>query len=288
MNIFVVFAILSPFFFASMNVYDKYIIERRIKNLYSYWFIVGCISISYSLILAFFLDWSKVTLTDCILPMIIGILYFGQTYFYLRVLQKEDAAPTSGLFHLYPLVVVGLSYIFLHEIISWYGYVGIGLTILGAIFISLRLKKITFLSKKRYIIAMILLIGIGEFIMKIAVSNINVWNAFAITSFVEGTLTFLLIFRKDTRAHLSLESVNIRWILFGEIFTFLAISTIYLAMSGLPASIVAGISAIQILFIVLLERFFDQFIGKISRDHYLLPKLIPMILIFLGLILLTI
>jgi len=288
MNTFIILAILSPFFFALMNVYDKYFIEKRMKNMYSYWFIVGCITVVYSIILAFFLDWRTITLKDYILPAIIGIMWCIQTYLYIRILQKEDAAPTTGLFYLYPLIVVGLSYIFLHEVISWYGYIGIGLSVLGAIFISLRLKKISFHSKAWYIIAMIILIGLGEFIMKVAVNNINAWNAFAITIFVEGLLTCLFIFRKDTRKYLSAESGNIHWLLIGEAVTFAAISSMYLAMSGLPASIVAGIATVQVLFVVFLERICDKFIGKISRDHYLLPKLIPIILIFLGLVLLTV
>jgi len=288
MNIYLVFAILSPFFFALMNVYDKYVIEKRIKNLYSYWFMIGCITIIYAVVLALFLDWKNVTLASCIIPVIIGMLLFGQTFFYFRILQKEDVAPLTGLYYLYPIVVIGLSYIFLHEIISWYGYIGIGLAILGAILISLRLRKISFRSKVWYIVAIIFLIAIEEFIMKVAVNNINVWNAFVISSLIEGIITFFLIFRKDTRKYLAAEFSNIYVIIMGEVFTFLAISMVYLAMSGLPASIVSGIATVQVLFVVVLERICDQFIGKISRDNYLLPKLIPMILIFLGLILLMI
>ena len=189
---------------------------------------------------------------------------------------------------MYPLIVIGLSYIFLHEIISWYGYIGIGIMIIGTILISLRLKKISFKAKAGYILAMIVLIGVEEFIMKVAVNNINVWNAFVITSLVEGILAFFLIFKNDTRKYLSRELKISHWIVIGEIFTFLAISMVYLAMSGLPASVVSGIATVQVLFAVLLERLVDQFIGKISRDNYLLPKLVPMILIFIGLVLLAI
>jgi len=288
MNIFLIFAILSPFCFASMNVYDKYFIEKRMKNIYSYWFIIGCITIIYALITALFLDWKSLTLSDCIFPAIIGIILFIQTYFYFHVLQKEDVAPLTGLFYMYPLIVIGLSYIFLHEIISWYGYIGIGIMIIGTILISLRLKKISFKAKAGYILAMIVLIGVEEFIMKVAVNNINVWNAFVITSLVEGILAFFLIFKNDTRKYLSRELKISHWIVIGEIFTFLAISMVYLAMSGLPASVVSGIATVQVLFAVLLERLVDQFIGKISRDNYLLPKLVPMILIFIGLVLLAI
>jgi uncharacterized membrane protein len=288
MNIFIIFAILSPFFFASTSVFDKYLLEKRMKNFHSYWFLVGCVTILYSVILSVFLDWKTITFTDCVFPIIIGAILFVQTYFYFSIIQKEDIAPSTGLWYMYPLVVAGLSYIFLHEVISWYGYIGIVLTILGAVLISLRLKKISFQSKVWHIIAFIFLIGLGEFIMKVAVGHISSWNAYAITAFVEGTLTFLLILKKETRMHVKSEFSNIHLILSTEVFTFLAISTLYLAMSGLPASVVAGIATVQVLFIVILERLVDQFIGKISRDHYLLPKLIPMILIFIGLILLII
>jgi hypothetical protein len=53
-------------------------------------------------------------------------------------------------------------------------------------------------------------------------------------------------------------------------------------MVNIPATIVTTIGAIQPLVVLFCERLVDVFIGKISRDHLLARKLIPISLIALG------
>lgn len=63
---------------------------------------------------------------------------------------------------------------------------------------------------------------------------------------------------------------------------FGGIATIFFAMAELPATIVSSIAAIQPLFVIVFERVTDQFIGKISKDHLLLPKTFAIVLIVIG------
>lgn len=172
MNMYLILAIISPLIFALMNVYDKYFIEKRMKNLYSYWFFVGVVYLLYVGIIALFLKWDSITLTDMILPVIIGILLFFQGYFYLHILEKEDISPITGLYYTYPVIVAFLGYIFLKEALLWYGYLGIGLMIIGALLITLRLKKLSFKIKMWYIIVFTFLVALEEFSMRVAVQTI--------------------------------------------------------------------------------------------------------------------
>ena len=288
MDIYILFAVLSALFFALMNVYDKYVLEKKIKNLYSYWGIVGLITVIYALIIIAFLDWSNLSLWTLIFPILQGIFLFISTYFYLNILKREDTSHMIGLIYLYPIIVAFLSFIFLKELLSWYGYVGVLATIVGALIISLRLKNLRTKTSIWYFVALILIIAVSEFLIKVSVSSINEWNSFAIASFVEGIITCFLFFRKDSRKYFKSEMRNIKWLLLGEVFTFFALATLYLAMSGIEAVVVSTISTMQVLFVLMLEWIFALFVGKMIRDKKFKHKIFATILIFIGILLMTI
>lgn len=63
-------------------------------------------------------------------------------YFYLFALDKYDASNVSGFENFYPVLVTVLSMAFLGERIDLYGYLGIGLSTVGAVAISLNLTKV--------------------------------------------------------------------------------------------------------------------------------------------------
>jgi drug/metabolite transporter (DMT)-like permease len=175
----------------------------------------------------------------------------------------------------------------LGEIIPWYGYIGIIFTIVGALIITLRLKTLKTSSKISYFIALIFIIGLAEFMVNASVTYMNEWNAFALASFVEGIITCFVIFKKDALKNFRLELRNTHWLLIGEIFTFFALGTLYLTMSGMQAGIVSALSTVQVIFVLFIEWMFNLFIGNISRDNVLSSKLYAIILIFLGVLLLT-
>jgi cytochrome c biogenesis protein CcdA len=56
-------------------------------------------------------------------------------------------------------------------------------------------------------------------------------------------------------------------------------------MANLPATIVSSIGAIQPLTVLFFERLFNKRFGGISRDTVLIKKLVPIILIVIGVIL---
>jgi hypothetical protein len=64
-----------------------------------------------------------------------------------------------------------------------------------------------------------------------------------------------------------------------------AVIFFFLAVAELPVTIVASIAAVQLLYVLVFERIIDTFLGKISKDEYLLPKLGAILLIVVGVIL---
>jgi hypothetical protein len=57
-------------------------------------------------------------------------------------------------------------------------------------------------------------------------------------------------------------------------------------MVGLPATIVSSIAAIQPLAVLIFEKIAQKLFGHMVKDSHILPKLIPISLIVIGVILL--
>ena len=63
-------------------------------------------------------------------------------YFYLFALDKYDASNVTGFENFYPVLVAVISRIFLGEKIDLYGYLGIALSTIGAVAISLNMTRV--------------------------------------------------------------------------------------------------------------------------------------------------
>ncbi len=284
----ILLAILSPFFFALTNVWDKYIVVHRVKNALSYAVIDGLTIFVYSIILSVFVSWAGVSLNALLIPAVIGVLYGASTLAYYYVIQKEDVTHFIGLLYVYPILVAFMSFLFLNEVIPLVGYIGMILTVSGAVLMTTRIKK--FNSKVfLYLAVMVVLSAVGEFLVKVSTSHVPELNAIAISDLFLGlTLFCVAFFIPKIRSGIKYEFThNLHLSVISQIVWVFAIITLFYAMAGLPATIVASLGVLQPLFVLVMERIADSYIGKISRDTLLLPKLGAILLIIIGIALLT-
>ena len=281
-----IFAVLSPFFWGVMNIIDKYVLVKKVRKPASFIPVFGLVHLIAGIVIASFLDWSKVFPGDFFFPALAGILFGCQGYFYVFVMKTEDASHVIGLAYAYPLLLALLSFVFLREIIPLQGYIGVGIVIAGIVLLSFRFKKVKLAHAGRIIIWLIFLIALTEFFVKVASGKISGWQGLSINSFAVGiTLLFALLNRK-VRANFGSELKNIPWAFFSEIFTLFGTGTLYFAMAGLPATVVSSVGATQPLIVLFLERITERMTGKLTKDHALLPKLGAISLIVIGIALL--
>ena len=282
------FAIISPFLWGFVNIFDKYIIVKKVRNPISFTTIASIISFIISLILIFLLDWSEISYKAMLVPIFTGILYGFQVLLYYYFLKKEDVSTLVGFVYTYPLFVAILSFFFLNEILSITSYIGMILILTGVLMLSVRLKRIKLKVAVWVIISIILITSIYEFCIKITTLNMPEINGLSIQLLTSNFVVFTTLFNKKIRKDFYKELKNFRFAVLIEILTIFATLTIYLAMSGLSATIVTSISAIQPLAVLFYERIADKIFGKMQRDHLLLPKLSAISLMVLGIILLYI
>lgn len=287
MEYFFIFALLSPIFYALLNVVDKYIISKHVKHILGYSVISGLLIAIFGFGLALFLDWSGVTLKSIIFPIITGLLSAVTIYLYYYVISKADVSSVIGLNYLYPLIVFLLSFIFLSEKITLLGYFAALLMVTGAVLISLRFNKLEHRSLLMLMLLLAFVGGVCEFLIKIGTNNLAALNAVAIHQITAGLVVSLGLFKGKIREGFFSELKNIRFALLSEIITFFAVLTIFLAMSGLKATIVSAVAAIQPMAVLFFESIAHRLFGGIINETSWVQKTIAITLIVVGVVLLS-
>jgi drug/metabolite transporter (DMT)-like permease len=283
----ILFAIISPLAFGLSNTFDKFIISKKVKHSLGFAMWAGISLLIFGTIIGLFLNWDSVTFKD-ILPIIFSGIIWGAMYLtYYKILEKADASNYVGLVYAYPVLMAFLSFIFLKEILSLWAYVGVIISILGAILLSIRIKK---LHGKNIILLLILTIigaAVYEFLIKISITNLAEWNGISLEMIFTGlTICSLLISKKVRKITIS-EIKNLKLALSSEFLTTIGISTTFFAMSSLSPTVVATIATIQPLSILFFERL-TRIFGKIHSDKLTLIRIISILLTIGGVVIITI
>lgn len=280
------FAFLSPVMWALMNVIDTYIVKRKVKHVLSFAVVSGIINIFLGVVLVLSLNWSGYSLFDLRFSVLAGLMLGIQIYFYYGMLAKYDVSHVVGLIYIYPLIVAFLSYLFLNEQLSLFGYFGGFLTIMGIFLMSVRLHKLKMNILGWSILMLAITSALNEFFIKLATVQLPVWNGTAINSIIIGLCILPALFNYKIRKDFPKELKNIPITLVSELLTLGAIATLYLAMTGLPATIVSVISATQPLFVLIFEGFAFFFGIKIVKDINWKHKIFAVALVVIGIVIL--
>ncbi len=284
----ILFAIASPFFFALLSILSKYTLTTRVKNISSYMVIVGVVYLAITIVAFFFFDWSQISFFQILFPALLGILTALQGYFFLRVLEDEDVSHFSGLSYFYPVLVAILSMIFLREFIPFAGYVGMLLAVFGVILLSVRINKIRLKTKLWFIVVFICILSVSELLSKIISTTLPPLQNLTIIYFIFGLCFISFLCSAKTRQGFKRELPAIPFIVAANVSALLATLFLLFAMRELPATIVAAISVLEVIFILGLEFMVEKTIDPIMRDKSFIGKLIPLLLITGGIVLLMI
>lgn len=287
MSFALLFAILSPFFFALSNIVDKYVIGRHVKDVVAFTSVTGILSVLVGGLLALFLDWTGTTLWSVVVTSCVGVLMGVQFFIYMKVLEKQDVSHVIGIAYIYPVIIMILAYVFLAERVPFVAYIGAFLTVIGALMLSARLDKTTLRMSAIGIGGIILTSAFGEFFVKVSTNNLGVWQGIAISALATGFTLLCGLFWPSVRKNALRELRNIHWSALSDLTLFLALGASFFAMADMSATVASSIAAVQPLFVLAMERLIHWRTGDYSRDVLLLPKLGAIALIVSGVALLS-
>ena len=282
---YLLFAFLSPFIWGATNVIDKYLVDHRIKHILGFNAISGIPYLLFGILLAAFLDWKMVSGADLIAPAIIGILVSIQFYLYLTVLENDDVSHVVGFMYIFPIFVAITSFIVLGENIGLFGYIGMSITVIGIILLSVQRGKSTVRSWL-VLASLVALTTVMEIAGKISVSNLTVWQSSAATSIVLGISLLASCALPSIRQGAIEEFKRIHVATVCTALEIVAMILLFAALAGLPVTMVSAIGAMQPLFVLGFEWITHRYV-PISK-HDFKKKLIAITLVVIGVVLVVI
>lgn len=142
----------------------------------------------------------KFDLLWTIAPLTIVAALLLLSYYY--AIGKGELALTGTVIGTYPVVTVVLSLLFLHETLSLFQQLAIGLVIIGTVFITLPEKgvKFTLGSWLWWAIAAVFMLGTSDFLAKVLITQSNIYTYLFALGFAYGIAVLLAaLFDKEGR-----------------------------------------------------------------------------------------
>jgi transporter family protein len=206
--------------------------------------------------------------------------------FYYAI-SKGEIALTGSLWATYPVTTVLLSFLFLHEKISFFQIYGIFFALMGVFLISLPEKKIASLMTKNtswiwWGSIGAVMSGAGDFLSKVATNSIGAYSQiFFLSLFFQILSVINFIFDKKGRKLPHFSFIKFFPTIIAAFFTVCGSLVFLLSLNIADASVVVPVSSVYPGITVLLAMIFLK--EKISKKQLIGIFLIITSVIFLGL-----
>lgn len=289
-----IFALITPFLYSFNNYFDKFVVEKKIKDPINLSVFSAIIPTFIGLLIFFIKGFPVLSLVQTAAMLLSGVLLIIYIVPYFKALSLDEASRVIPIFQTIPIFVLILSYFILKESLSLRQLFGFVL-ILGASF-SLMIKKFdTGLFKPRpalwFILASSFMYAVLNVLFRFVVIKSDYWVtlSYQYMGFGLGALIIYIFFvnkqklKKDIKVFRSLFGFFIGS---SSVSAIANISETY-AVSLAPVALVSIVSGTQPLFVLFLGIFLSLFFPKIIKEDIkkstIFQKILAIILIFVGL-----
>jgi drug/metabolite transporter (DMT)-like permease len=294
-------ALVAPFLWALVNLADKYLVtrfshkeeERSSGGLVLFSSLIGII-ISF-LIWVFMPDVFFISAMDKLLLFVSGILTVVWIILYLFTLEIEETSAVVPWFLSVPIFGYILGFFFLGETLTFFQFVGSGIIFLGLILISFDFNKAKNNFKHKpvfYMLSASIAIAVSGIIFK----YVTVENNFWVSSFweylglgVAGLFIFLFVpHYRESFLHMNRTGGRTIFIvnIVSELMTITGNLLTNFALLLAPVAMVFLVGSFQPGIVLLLTIFTTKFFPDIAQENLtkkiLLPKIIAIIIMFIG------
>ena len=288
--------LLSALIWAIANLSDKFIEDHEIEDSILSSGVVDLITAVFFIIIPFFfVPASKLIASFSLSAFLAGILYGNARIFYFSGIKREEVSRFVPLLALIPVFVTIFSFLFLDEAFSWIVYLGIALTILGALFISLEdplhsLRK--FQSKYAVLFGVIaeIFLASKDVLIKITSGTIAYWEIIFWLGVGLLPISLILLFKE-----LKLKKINkinkqgIRNLIISgslkALGSFLFTKAITLGPVALVSTIVKVKPVLVFLGSTIISKFHSEIIHEKLKTKTILQKALATVIIVFGIIL---
>ncbi|MBI2050699.1 MAG: EamA family transporter [Parcubacteria group bacterium] len=288
------FAILSAALWAGVNVLDKHVVSRYVKNPLVMFSLSLVFAGTTALVLLLSGTVEEVPRNLGLLGMAGGALYMIAGIFYFNAITAEEISRIAPLLHVVPLFTALLAGIFLNELFTGKTYLGIAAIVLGALLLSPKAAGRRMTPNKAFWLMALcaVLVAIGNIATKYLLDAAGYWTALFYMYAGQTIVLIPLLIRAypDIRATAKEHGKKV-FIILGciESMDFAASFIFMFAALGGYITLVNALASTQpffvLLYAVILSAWFPRILHEEAGRRVLVQKFAAIALMFAGVLL---
>ena len=292
--IWIISALSSAISYTIVNIIDSHLVSKKMPSLSSVLLPLGIFQLLISLVVLTIFHFPDImSLTHVLVAFGSGLISGCTIIILLYNLQKGEVSRVVPVVTSAPIFVALLSIPLLGEILGFWQWLAVLLTVAGAVLISLQLNygmQKARLQKSFFILlGAALMSAMSSIGYKYALESISFWNMVSINGICVFVVVLLFTLRKSTLLELkNLKGRNQKLgLIFGNQLIAAAAGTfVFIAISNGPVALVSTITNIRPLFIfvfsLIISRFYPNFINEHLNRRTIIVKLIGIVMITGG------
>jgi len=284
---------------AVVAIFDSHLLSKRFPSLWSFILPVGIIHLCLGTVfLTIYPLPQGIDATVLVIAYASGIIRAGAALLMLNIMRSGEISRIIPVVHTSPIFVAIFAIPFLGENLGVMEWLGILITVGGAILISVKRNSNgqgATLQKSFFILLLSsLLIGIANTASKYVLDYMSFWNIYSINSICFGVVFLFLSVRP--RVFKEIKNLNQRnksmvLLFFNESIAVVAIILFYWAMGQGPVSLVSTVvstrPAFVFIFALIVSRFFPAVLEERLSKSVIIIKIISILLIVGGVTIIT-
>ncbi|MCL4479694.1 MAG: EamA family transporter [Deltaproteobacteria bacterium] len=289
----ILFAIIANVLFAVSNLFDKFLIEKRVRDPLALTVFGGWIDLLFTLIIVLIHGLSITGPLQAGVLLLSGVLVELALIPYFKALSLEDASRISPLFQSMPVFVLLLSSIFLRETLTHRQLLGFLLILSGSFIVSMHKTDAGIFKIRKafwWVLLASILWALPAVMFKFVVIKQTFWDALALEFFGVAIGATILFFLYKTRVLAQIRDIgagtwsilNINELIYiaGRVSNFYAIT---LGLVSLVAVLGGTIPLFVFLFGLVLSLWFPGIIKEDITKSSIVTKISSIILVACGL-----
>ncbi|MFH1445615.1 MAG: DMT family transporter [Nanoarchaeota archaeon] len=289
----VLLAILAAFIWAAVNIVDKYVLTKWVKNPVVPVIFTGIIGITAGIIILLFRGVTLFSIPNFIWVIISGILHTIMTWLFFSSVKHDEVSRVIPVFYLTPVFVLIFAAIFLGEVFTPIKYLGIAFLIISAIAVSIRFPFRIRLGKGFWFMLLAAISSaVVAVITKHLLNSADYWTVFAYMKIASIFVLIPVMFlylpdlvaigkkhgKKPIIVMAANETVNIFALFLFTIATAVGFVTLVQSLSSVQPFFV-------LLFAVILSIFFPKILKEEVSKKTVFLKLMATVFVVVGAIL---
>lgn len=287
------FALATPAFYAAANLFDKYLLGKKIKDPIAIVVLAGISSGILGVVIGVLNGFKYIGLDQTVIVVFAGIILIFYMIPYFSALQKDDASSIVPLFQFTPVFTLILSSLILHETLASKQIYGLLLVVIASFVLEAeKLDFRIFVPRKAFWLMILasLMLGTVAILFRFVVKEEDFWTTLSYEYIGTGIAALILLALRKTRRRLSKQRQVIR-----KSFVLITIPNLLAIIAQMSESyafslvavplvnVIEGLQPLMVLtFATLLSVFSPHIIKETINKRILLQKSGSILLIFCG------